>query len=443
MVQLYFTMFFTFASQMIASLMLLIPKKLKFRSRPYLRIPASLILIYGTSVGLFFLTTKVIPWSIGWNIGIYTIFIVAIFLGFYNAYAYRFWDMFLMILFAYTMQHIIYHVTDLVLFTGVQAAIASCFAEADLWIADVIMDMLQIAVYALGFTALYIFVCKPYEKVARDVFATRAMIPLAISLYFIVVVANAYASNYTQAPWMQPLKIVLDITFSWICITYEIAIIHGFRYGAMQREMTVVTTTLNAKLAEHMKTEQNMSFINMKCHDLRKQIRAMRQRGTTPSTEDFDLLEQSLYFFDTGIRTGSHNIDVLIQEKQLYCRSRDIEFTSLIDGEAFSKMDYSDQYFLFMNIIDNAIEATEKLSDPSLKTIALTAEKEKGVIIIECVNYFEGDRKIDDEGHLLTTKEDPKNHGFGTRSIEHIVNKYGGTASYGIEGNVFTLKIAI
>ena len=81
------------------------------------------------------------------------------------------------------------------------------------------------------------------------------------------------------------------------------------------------------------------------------------------------------------------------------------------------------------------------VSDPEYRTISLTAQKARGLVYIECANYFEGERKYSSDGHLLSTKESPEGHGFGTRSIEYIVRKYKGKVAHEIEGNCFRLKI--
>lgn len=443
MVQWYFAMFFSFATEMLIGLLMLLPRQPKFRKYPWLRIPASLALIYGTSYLLFYLTTDVVQWSIGWNIALYSIFIVVIYFGWYNVFNTTLRKNLLLVLIAYSFQHMVYQFGQLVLQTGLSAYVSSSFPRPDNWIGDLINAILQVVVYASAFAAIYFFIARHFHKVAKSVFSAAWAGLYAVALYLVIVVANVYVTQYTNWQWMRPLKIVLSLVFIFVCLMFNFVIFWGFRYAAAAERNAALESSLNARLSEHMKNEQNMNFINIKCHDLRKRIRAFRARGEKLSDEDFDLLEQSLYLFDTGIRTGNSNIDALIQEKQLYCRSHGIEFTSLIDGSAFAEMDYNDIYFLFMNIIDNAIEATEGLSDDSLKTISLTAQKSQGVILIECVNYFEGERKIGANGRLLTTKEDKKHHGFGNQSIRYIVEKYKGNVSYDIADNVFTLKIVI
>ena len=441
--QIYFSMFFSFATEMIIAMLLLIPKRLYFRKYAYIRIPLSLLLIYGVSVGLFFLSMHVVPWNIGWNIAIYTIFIVTIFLGFYNVYAYKARETLLMLLIAYTFQHILYQSNILVLQTGLNDVLYSSFTGENAWIANLLSGLIQATLYIAILVLLYFTVSRIYAKVYRYTFGSKSIILLAAAVYLVVNVANAFVSNYAIMPWFTPLRIALGLTFIFMCAVFQYYVIWGFRFAQMATSMKLMEQNYATKLDQYEKSEKNIEFINMKCHDLRKHIRSLKERKGELTDEDFALLEDSLRFYDTGIRTGNHNIDTLIQEKQLYCRAHGIEFTTLIDGSAFSEMEYGDVYFLFLNIIDNAIEATEQIDDESMRIISLTAKRVKGIILIEETNYFQGERRLSKDGKLLSTKEDPEHHGYGTRSIAYIVDKYKGKLSFDITENVFTLKIAI
>ena len=208
-------------------------------------------------------------------------------------------------------------------------------------------------------------------------------------------------------------------------------------------EALIIKTTLNSKVRQQEMMENNIQFINMKCHDLRKQLRNMRDRKDKLTNEDFSLLIDSLNFFDSSVKTGNVDIDALIQDKLIYCNSVGIEFTSLIDGEAFKSLTPSDVYFLLNNIIDNAIEATEQIKNKDNKVITITASLNQGVLIIEQSNYFEGKIEINKDGTIKTTKKDKKYHGYGTKSIAYIVKKYDGKLDICVEGNIFKLRIAI
>ena len=440
-VSLYFSMFFSFATEMIIAFLIIVPKRLNFRSLPALRIPLALLAVYGTSVGLFLLTRYVVPWSIGWNISIYTIFVAVIYFAIFAVYSFRWSEALLLTMIAYTIQSILYQLNVAILGTGLSDFIYSSFGEEGNLAAKWVNAIIQIALYCTAFVAIYFTFGRYYAKVYQYTLDSRFISFMAVGVYLVVVVSNAFASNYASFRYFYPLRGALACTYILVCVLFQLYVVYGFRASKAVEERKLVESTLSAKLDQYMKSEQNIAFINAKCHDLRKQIRALKTRKENLSDQDFALLEESLRFYDTGIRTGNHGLDTLIQEKQLYCRAHNIEFTTLLDGNALPEMAFSDAYFLFLNVIDNAIEAAEMVSDPEYRTISLTAQKARGLVYIECANYFEGERKFSSDGHLLSTKESPEGHGFGTRSIEYIVRKYKGKVTHEIEGNCFRLKI--
>ena len=92
------------------------------------------------------------------------------------------------------------------------------------------------------------------------------------------------------------------------------------------------------------------------------------------------------------------------------------------------------------NILDNAIEAVDKLSDLQNKVITLTCHETGGQLEIEESNYFDGAISYSD-GTLSTLKEDSTHHGYGTKSIRYIAEQHGGKLELRVEGNMFFLSV--
>ena len=65
---------------------------------------------------------------------------------------------------------------------------------------------------------------------------------------------------------------------------------------------------------------QYASFSSVKCF-----LNRLKANKGNLTDEDFCLLEESLNFYDSSIKTGNINIDALIQDKLIYCNSLGIE----------------------------------------------------------------------------------------------------------------------
>ena len=100
---------------------------------------------------------------------------------------------------------------------------------------------------------------------------------------------------------------------------------------------------------------------------------------------------------------------------------------------------------LIGNILDNAIEATEKVPfdaidiDREIKFVCV--EKEEGWYI-DCKNPFVEVPLITEEG-LMTTKKNKESHGIGSRTMQDIIKKYNGTLEYSTDDINFIVKIFI
>jgi len=97
---------------------------------------------------------------------------------------------------------------------------------------------------------------------------------------------------------------------------------------------------------------------------------------------------------------------------------------------------------LFGNMLDNAIEAVEKLQDREKRLIRLYVDGERGFLRIRIENYCEERLRFRD-GMPVTTKRDVRYHGFGMKSMQRTVAKYGGSMMASQKDNWFILSILI
>lgn len=92
------------------------------------------------------------------------------------------------------------------------------------------------------------------------------------------------------------------------------------------------------------------------------------------------------------------------------------------------------------NLIDNAVEACQKLRDDKKKEVSVFIEYINNGIYISISNPVSENVDTD---NLTTTKKDKKNHGLGLISVKNIVNKYNGDIVFSCENLVFEVSIAL
>ena len=448
-----FQMFLSFTIEMIISGVMLIKHPLRFRFKSYISIPVGLLIALSSAFMVIFglkYLFKPEDWKVWLNIAAYTIPVIGVFFGFFFAYKISIPQLVLMLSVAYTFQSMAYQWTVLAFDTGIQQVIYEKLGQE--WYQTYYPVIYNIGSYVIKigvYVACYFLIARTYVKYSKYIIRTVNIIVMGVTVFLVINVVNAYVSqHFTTMTWVgwfdYPLRAVVTLMLIIFSILFDTLVVGGFRVMEHRQETMIIKATLNSKIRQQEMMENNINFINMKCHDLRKELRRLKEQKGNLTDEDFCLLEESLNFYDSSVKTGNVNIDALLQEKLIYCNSLGIEFTTLVDGDAFKDMSSSDVYFLLVNIIDNAIEAAEQVEEKEKRVISLTASKKQGVLFIEETNYFLGTVEFNKDGTLKTTKsENAKYHGYGTKSIAYIVKKYSGKMEFEIKDDIFKLRIAI
>ena len=108
--------------------------------------------------------------------------------------------------------------------------------------------------------------------------------------------------------------------------------------------------------------------------------------------------------------------------------------------EKLSFIRENDIYALLGNILDNAMEASEKRKKDEERVVSISTISKEGFIRIHEENFFDGDL-IYENNVRKTTKQNKLYHGFGVKSIKLIAEKYHGDVSISTKDGKFILDI--
>ncbi|MDO4620673.1 MAG: ATP-binding protein [Lachnospiraceae bacterium] len=212
---------------------------------------------------------------------------------------------------------------------------------------------------------------------------------------------------------------------------------------AMERELASINTMLRAQYDHYRSYQETIRLINIKYHDLKHQIAGLRTE-TDPQkrSEWIDTLTAELESYKPETQTGNQVLDGIIDQKMPQIRRHGIRFTRVIDGKILNFMHVMDICTIFGNALDNAIETLILTEAREKRLIHMSVSMKKQFVCIEISNYCDHPVKVED-GFPVTTKKDKQNHGFGVKSIAYTAEKYGGTVSFGMEQELFVIKIII
>ena len=137
--------------------------------------------------------------------------------------------------------------------------------------------------------------------------------------------------------------------------------------------------------------------------------------------------------------SGDETVNVVLSVKEGVMRQNEIHFVPRLDITEELPFVKADICALFANALDNAIEACKKLSMEE-RRIYIEAKMGKGLLVVSVKNTCEKLEQVTENGKMPeTTKDNKQNHGFGLKSIQEIVKKYGGSMEIKIEEKEFEL----
>ncbi len=291
---------------------------------------------------------------------------------------------------------------------------------------------------ALGCALSYIFFARKLYKTESAFFENKQVILLGVTLVLSVTLfQNVFASN------MGEIKLEMYLVYAAydiICCVFTLGMQFGmFRSGKLEQEYKFMGHLLHAQKQQFEASKENIELINIKSHDLKKQISMLGGRLTEGELSE---LKRAVSIYDSAVKTGNEVLDVILAEKSLLCERAGITLACIADGEKLGFMTASDIYSLFGNAIDNAVEAVQKLEDPQKRVISVNVKETGGMLSCHFENYYSGPISFS-ERLPVTTKDDKRYHGFGLKSIRLITDKYNGYFSLKTEGEIFNLNILL
>ena len=106
-------------------------------------------------------------------------------------------------------------------------------------------------------------------------------------------------------------------------------------------------------------------------------------------------------------------------------------------------IDNMDLLSLAANLLDNAIEAAQKVTEKEKRKISVILEQNKGYLMIDVWNCYNQNYLKIVGNKFKTTKGDKHLHGKGLEIIREIAEKYMGDFTYDIEGDKIVMKITM
>ena len=328
----------------------------------------------------------------------------------------------------------------MMLLTGLNNDVYGVYTEEavlQLTATDVFGGIFTFVIYYLSYYAFFIVFANRIKK-NREL-RLKNMPLLIISALAIVIsifVNSAVVYGKTDKTLMTTISI-----YNALCCCFIIFMLFSMLSNVeMATELDAINKILREAQEQYVKSKKNIELINIKCHDLKHQVREIG-RASHINESAITELEHVISIYDREVNTGNIALDTILTEKSLYCYKNKIRLSCIADGALLAFMSETELYALFGNALDNAISAVKRIPDDDRRFIDLVIGRERDFVTVNVHNCYDGELRRTGDGLPRTTKKDEINHGYGLKSIAHIAEKYGGTMSVnGVDG-VFDLNI--
>lgn len=246
---------------------------------------------------------------------------------------------------------------------------------------------------------------------------------------------------YNSIAYMDILSVItiLGLMYSFLLTLYM------YERVSVQAEELAAKAILTEQLQSQKKHIDEMFMAQNKIkkvrHDLKNHIIALRAFFKNGDCQGGEEYLDNLHFFANiegeTIDTGNIVIDTILTAKKEMALSKSISFDCHIQIPEKVNIDAADLCVLLGNILDNAIEACERVKDK--KSIQVSVVYKQGLFMCKVVNTAP-----DENNPLLkTTKDNKKEHGIGLSSVKSILDKYESTLNIERTVNQFSISFVI
>ncbi|HGM3856586.1 TPA: GHKL domain-containing protein, partial [Clostridioides difficile] len=196
----------------------------------------------------------------------------------------------------------------------------------------------------------------------------------------------------------------------------------------LKSQAELIKNKLDMQYAHYLSIQESHMRVKKLYHDINNHIYCIDnlRNNSKEINEYVNNLKDEIKTFKYIYNTGNMILDIIINEKSEVCLKKGIKFTCSIN---FSKVNFVkpiDVSSIFSNILDNAIEACDKIVDENInKYIRIKGTITRSFFVLKCENSKLNQLTFN-KNILLTNKMDKFVHGIGIQSIKSSLQKYNG-----------------
>ena len=211
----------------------------------------------------------------------------------------------------------------------------------------------------------------------------------------------------------------------------------------IKSENRLIKEKMDMQYKHYLSLQESQETIKKIHHDINNHMICIKKMygNNSAASEYIEDISNQIYSCNYNFDSKNMVLDIILSEKKYICDKNKIDFLVDINFDKCNFMDMVDVCSIFSNILDNAIEACNKIKSKD-KKITLKGTVVNDFFVVKCINTKENDVLLSGN-KIMTDKKDKDLHGIGINSVKSSVKKYDGSVEFKFEEDKFTVVICI
>lgn len=237
------------------------------------------------------------------------------------------------------------------------------------------------------------------------------------------------------------LCVSLVLLFSNISLIRMISRI--MKDNEIKSENRLIKEKMDMQYKHYLSLQESQETIKKIHHDINNHMICIKSMygNNSAASEYIEDISNQIYSCNYNFDSKNMVLDIILSEKKYICDKNKIDFLVDINFDKCNFMDMVDVCSIFSNILDNAIEACNKIKSKD-KKITLKGTVVNDFFVVKCINTKENDVLLSGN-KIMTDKKDKDLHGVGINSVKSSLKKYGGNVEFKFEEDKFIVVICI
>lgn len=229
------------------------------------------------------------------------------------------------------------------------------------------------------------------------------------------------------------------IVLADLYLLYFIKVANEKKY--LEGEIVILEKQAHMQYEYYLMQEQKYNATVQILHDIDKHVKSIENLYANgengEATEYVKEIKNMLEPLIPIKYTGNPILDILLTDKATISKEKKIKFEIKVDNINMNFLEAIDATTIFGNLIDNAIEAVEKVSENKYIRISILPYQEMVLVRIENnslpLRWRSG----------LPVSEKGKNHGIGLLNVKRSIEKYDGDISFQQKNGIVTVDLLL